>query len=1393
MADTQTIDFDPAQRATPPIHPSPYTLAMPKQGQEQTKAPFLQKALPFFIIGLVLILVISMMFMGIRRFNPMFMMFPAMMLMSLLGLRHGGGMGGDQLSEINTERKNWFLGTRETRKRVRAQGSAIHRLAVSNFPNPSLLGNLSTYSRMWQVKNKNYPEVLPKSGLTDHPFLAARAGVGLAKLTPEVTHEAINVPETYEPVSASAFGRFKQVQKYVANCPIGVRFDEERSYGFRGPDPALRVDAVRPMIMSLAQNHSPNDLAIGVIADPAVEQKWDWIKWLPHSDNTMVKVDQSLPYPRLAWSSVEEFGARMAPDLAARQSQGPAYRGPHLIVFIDTPSDAVTWPVNMLGGNASVTFVAVRFSEDRLNVFDEKKTNLIQVDSDGTITVSGPRPGRLKMDRVSLTDAENFARNMARYVPSGFGTGTGSVEKDDERVPSWFSFLGVGDDLSTFDPRVQWAVNSVTPTFRSPIGYRFDMGKKRKLPEAQYLDMIEVAKGGTGPHGVIQGITGAGKSFLLQGIVLSMCAIYGPDKACFILADFKGGAAFDGWDKLPHVIAVLTNLAEEKELIDRAQDIIEGELIRRQRLLRQYGCENAVDYRNKRRAAGDPADMPTLPDLFIFVDEFYEFLKANRQYIRLFSSVGSVGRSLGVHMIPCSQFMDETLLGDLSKHIMFGISLTSSDASFSRKVIGTDDAVNLVKGSGQAIIRQSVNEVEQRDGFIGFNHAENYTTRGETTVNPADPRTSDGGARSLPFGLYPTEDELLPAGTSEVVETVEVTSHDISMRQALMEHLCKFQEVQAPTLWQPSITVPMTLRDTRTGEYEVLGSDGELRIRLGDIDNPREHARPPLVLAPKSCVGIYGDPGTGKSMTLMTMVATTALTYRTDLTWMLADYRGGCAPVEHYPNVASYATKHDVDTITRILGEAQIKIGHREALFAEHRITDTSEFMRMRKENPNLDDTGYLMVGIDGIDVMLGDAEDTALRDQLIRIALNGPKYGVFLVVTAPSPDVLTFKLSKHFGSTVLLRIANPTQISVEGGLEVKGRIKALPHQPGRGLDPLTGLYTLVMVPRMTPIPPEKEATPGYPAEYKPINNSAEIRATGEMLSKMMPKVRPLSVVGSLYTYATMWEGAMSIGLDLRDPSVAPKDRWLPLGVDVGTLNMAWLRPQVSPHVLITGDANSGRTATLREIITTVTNMYSPTEAKFVIVDPSFRFLNEQAELVERGYMKPSNYATNDVTEVAKVLKTLLEARTPKGLPSPQALEARDWFTGPEIFVIVNAYHLVSGLGMSAGPLSVIEEFIRKAPGRGGNLGVHLCVATEAKGFANKTDRDKLCAAMVAQQTPILMLSGPANEMRVGPDRIKFEKRRPGRGLLYTPNPMRGAPSHQTVQVAWTEPWGPSE
>ncbi|MGL5911681.1 MAG: FtsK/SpoIIIE domain-containing protein, partial [Phycicoccus sp.] len=300
---------------------------------------------------------------------------------------------------------------------------------------------------------------------------------------------------------------------------------------------------------------------------------------------------------------------------------------------------------------------------------------------------------------------ESLARSLAgRRLGRGGG---GPVDLDEPlRVTD---LLGISD-VDDIGPDLSWAERDGRDFLRVPVGVGDD-----GMPLA--LDLKESAHGGMGPHGICVGATGSGKSELLRTLVTSLALAHSPEDLAMVLVDYKGGAAFAPCAGLPQVAGIIDNLADDPQLTERARTSITGELVRRQVLLRDAGmCPSIAEYRQWRRTR---PELPALPHLLLVIDEFGELLTADPDFIDVLTTIGRIGRSVGVHLLLSSQRVEMGKLRGLDTYLSYRIGLRTFSESESSSILGTPDAFHLPSAPGFGYLKVDTTTYTRfRAGFV---------------------------------------------------------------------------------------------------------------------------------------------------------------------------------------------------------------------------------------------------------------------------------------------------------------------------------------------------------------------------------------------------------------------------------------------------------------------------------------------------------------------------------------------------------------------------------------------------------------------------------------------------------------------------------------------------
>ncbi|MBO0875688.1 MAG: type VII secretion protein EccCa, partial [Pseudonocardia sp.] len=894
--------------------------------------------------------------------NPASWLFGGMFALSTLGLMAGGmGRGGTQRAETDENRRDYLRYLAQVRRRIRSVAAAQRTAVEWTQPGPTaLLGMLGT-DRMWERRE------------TDPDFAQIRVGRGRQRLATRLVAPQTGPLSELEPVCAWALRRLIRAHSVVPELPVAVALGALRRVCLRAAQGAgeseKRLDSARAlaraMIAQYAVWHSPAEARLAVIASPAAESAWDWVKWLPHAQHPTLCDD--IGALRMVTSRPAEVGEWLA---AAIAGAGVTATGnpPRLLVVVDGVDvrragaqwlDRPEITVLRLGGPAGGERgeLTLLLDDERLGMTVE------QVGAATPRWIGQP-------DALSLAEATALARRMARYrAPLGAEPDTGRPLRNTVGLPE---LLGMDDPAEVAVARARWR-DSPKDALRVPIG----VGENG---EPVPLDLKESAQGGSGPHGLCIGATGSGKSELLRTLLLGLAATHPSEALNMVLVDFKGGATFLGMAGLPHVSAVITNLADELTLVDRMADALAGEINRRQEALRAAGnLASVADYERRRRAGA--AELAPLPALLIVVDEFSEMLDQRPELVELMVTIGRLGRSLQMHLLLASQRLDEGRLRGLESHLSYRIALRTFSPAESRAVLGVPDAYQLPPMPGSGFLALGTDElVRFRAAYVSGPRAVRTAAPRASGVTASRPRPFTAGrvgpVPSVPRGgvngAGPTEiTEVIDTSATEVltgVATAALTgghadaggkgSHAPRSVLDLMVAAMAGQGPPAHRVWLPPLDEPPAL-DTLLPPLgrgpRGLGTRacGGLRVPVGLIDRPYHQRWDPLRVDLSGLAGhgvVVGAPRSGKSTLLRTLLLGLALTNTPrELSIYVLDFGGGMLDaLAGLPHVGGVAGRQQPEQVRRTVAEVTALLDDRERSFRAAGVDSAEEFRRRR-------------------------------------------------------------------------------------------------------------------------------------------------------------------------------------------------------------------------------------------------------------------------------------------------------------------------------------------------------------------------------------------------------------------------------------------------------------
>ncbi|MCV7353853.1 type VII secretion protein EccCa [Mycolicibacterium fluoranthenivorans] len=738
-----TKKFTPTIRRGPRLTPGEINVTPPDDLGIEIPPSGLQKALPYVMGGGMLGMLAIMVFTGIRQLSPYMLMMPLMMIMGTVGFMAGGGPGGKKVPEINADRKEYLRYLAGLRSRVTTSAAAQVTFFGYHAPHPGDLLSMVGTNRQWSR---------PANG---DFFAATRIGIGAEPAVDRLLKPAVGgelagpqgAPQPHlEPVSHMWLIKFLRTHGLIHDCPKLVQLRTFPTIAVGG-EPERAAGLLTAMICHLAVLHPPDLLQIRVLTDTPEDPNWAWLKWLPHAQH---QSDTDVAGPtRLVFTRPDGLS-----DLTARgpHTADAAPAGAYVVV-IDLTGGRAGFPVD---GRAGVTVITL--GNHRGSAYK------LKVNADGSAEDKLAQQGWRQVVRVadSMTPAQagRIARKLAGW--SITGTIIDKTTRVQKKVATeWHQLVGAQTVEEVTPARWRMFTDTDRDRLRIPFGHELKTG------DIMHLDIKEGAEFGAGPHGMLIGTTGSGKSEFLRTLILSLAATHHPDQVNLLLTDFKGGSTFLGMEKLPHTAAVVTNMEEEAELVSRMGEVLTGELDRRQSILRQAGMQvgaagalSGVAEYEKHRERG--ADLAPLPTLFVVVDEFAELLQNHPDFIALFDRICRVGRSLRVHLLLATQSLNTggVRIDKLEPNLTYRIALRTTSSAESKAVIGTPEAQYITnKESGVGFLRVGMEDpVKFHSVYTGTNYVPTVLADADDDAPRAQPKRQV--VRIQPFTAAP----LLDAG-----------------------------------------------------------------------------------------------------------------------------------------------------------------------------------------------------------------------------------------------------------------------------------------------------------------------------------------------------------------------------------------------------------------------------------------------------------------------------------------------------------------------------------------------------------------------------------------------------------------------------------------------------
>lgn len=900
----------------------------------------------------------------------------------------------------------------------------------------------------------------------DADVLRLRLGVGARQLSVKFT--GTSAGESHGPYAAR-LAEVRDRHRTVAAVPVttppgGV------VVGLAGSRPLVTGVAAHA-VLEAAVLHAPSALHVVVVS---LSDDWRWVRWLPHVRPAAIRL--------LEGSAVDSAALESALRTATGDVAAGGQKASVLLVVGQGGSGqpAVIDAMEIVQKHGGLVLVL----DDDVRSLPPECQIVCHVDASGQATaegswVDGP-VGAFAVTTVDPESATGVAIELGRLRDPRLG-GAGS-----SRSPGVMELSGVP---AAHGLEQQWATpGPLLSTFASD-----DQGQP-----------VSVDLRRDGPHGVIAGTTGSGKSELLLSVIGSLVARHPPERLVLFLIDFKGGATFAPLKALPHVVGYVTDLDGSGRLAERAFTALDAEISRRKRLLADHGVPDLMAY--ERLVGVDP-----LPSLVVVIDEFALLVTEQPSVKVRLDAVAAQGRSLGIHLLLATQSPGGVITPAIRANTNIWLCLRVANDTESMEILGARSAAQIATDQpGRAYLRRGAEH-----SLIAFQ-----------TARITSPSQSGGEVevRVMGFGEPP------PTAVFTATQRTDPTATELDDLVA-EAHTVHGRTGRVPfALWMPPL--PSELDDSHPALMadDPVRGDG-LPLTLGLLDEPelqRQRAwQVDLALTNLLVSGVFRS---GRTTTVRRALSELARFDPQLVHLYVVDARGGLRDVEDLPQTGGYAGVHDRELLVAVID----------------RVVRTVEARRERGFDSSVDPRVVLVV--DDYPAFRETSQtilQDRLNDQLLSLVSQGRGVGVHVVMTCGQVSDLRLTMASHFQSKLLLRQPEAADyVAVDVRLSPS---EMPPDLAGRGI--VRGGHEVQVVHHAVPLSDSRRPSAGpvgapVPVRRLPMQHTG--RAGGD-------------------------RGSWPVG-------------HIPIGVGGDDASPIWLGPRHGPHLVVLGEALTGRSTTLHTV-----------------------------------------------------------------------------------------------------------------------------------------------------------------------------------------------------------------
>lgn len=956
----------------------------------------------------------------------------------------------------------------------------------------------------------------------DEDFMATRIGCGTTPFSMEIKipKNTLSIEEdNLKTKPEEIYEKFHNVKNTPAVCPL-IKYPTCGIVGKR--EDALLL--CKNMITQISALHCYTDVKIVTAFDESEMKHFEWLKWLPHSfdeERNKRYITTSKYSASEMFKEIEELLKQREIELQSEDSFRDKKIKSPFYLFVIANSDFIeneSITKYILSNNSNLGVGCIMLFDD-ISMLPRDCSTIIEVKNQKGIIYNKENISDKKkfvFDNSVMVDFEEFSRNMAPIrVPT---------VSENALLPSTVTFFdGYNAKVpEEIDLKNNWEKNLTYKSMAVPIGVKAN-------GEPFYFDIHEKKHG---PHGLVAGMTGSGKSEMVQSWILSMAMKFSPEDVSFVLIDFKGTGLILPFMNMPHLAGTISDLDTN---IKRNLIALENELSRRKALLDSVGVNNISSYLKlyKEGKATEP-----LSFLFIVIDEFAEFKVQFPDFMTVVNRIFAIGRTLGVFALLLTQKPSGVVDDKMNANTRFRWCLKVASSADSKEMIKHPDAAKITN-PGRAYVQVGEDEV--------FELIQSYWSGAPYNPNK---KSNTQKAKISIVELNGKKTSFEPV--EQIISSKENKNEIDVLVNYLNDYVTKNNIPKAKNIWMSKlpthISVQSMINNGFNGECWI-GHDDKLAPIVGMIDDPAKQTQYPVKLnfTEEGHIAIYGSPSSGKTTLLQTAIMSLCLSYKPDeVNIYIMDFGGWSMGIfSGFPHVGGVANDNEEEKIEKTARLIAKELEARKRKFAQIGVSNIEAY-----RNETGEKVPYIILVLDNFGVVYNLYPE--LEQFFINLTREAGNYGIYLLTTCNTSMALGYKAGQNIKMNLALQMTEKSDYS-----SIVGKTDGLEPEKNAGRGLVKGN-------------PPLEFQTALPADF--VDESERVKYIKNMAEVMSNKwdgecAKPIPIMPDIIKFGEVKTSNIAIGLSLQD--IEP--------VDISFVQ--------THYIIVSGKSESGKSNMLKTIL----------------------------------------------------------------------------------------------------------------------------------------------------------------------------------------------------------------